>query len=90
MRIIRSDLPIVTQMEIKKKNTLSHSYVTSSQTLQTHVPKYRHLNKWPDFQKHCATLGAVGALKNQNAYLGIHIQTELLNILFNLLWNVNN
>lgn len=50
---------------------MSHSYVTSSQTLQTHVPKYRHLNKWPDFQKHCATLRVVGALKNQDAYLGI-------------------
>lgn len=70
MRIIRSDLPIVTQIEIKK-NAMSHSYVTSSQTLQTHVPKYRHLNKWPDFQKHCAMLRVVGALKNQDAYLGI-------------------
>jgi len=58
--------------------------------LQNHVPKYRHLNKWPDFQKHCAILRVVGALKNQDAYLGIQTQTELLNILFNLLQNVNN
>lgn len=70
MRIIRSDLSIVTQMEIRK-NAMSHSYVTSSQMLQTHVPKYRHLNKWPDFQKHCATLRVVGVLKNQDAYLEI-------------------
>lgn len=50
---------------------MSHSYVTSSQMLQTHVPKYRHLNKWPGFQEHCVTLRVVGALKNQDAYLGI-------------------
>lgn len=50
---------------------MSHSYVTSSQTLQTHVPKYRHLNEWPDFQRHCAILAFVGALKNQDASLGI-------------------